>query len=135
LSTLLKAQIIAINQFIIICTKDNIYNHNHPSISMTLIKCNNSGYHIIYNSIFRGCGLGIGLYFLCVIGCYCWQIKGLKFERDVWQSQDRGEYSEVEVDYYLKRFETDRRQMWLWSFIGAVYVWAPVYLLIFGLSK
>ena len=102
---------------------------------MTFIKCNNSRYHIIYNSIFRGCSLGIGLYFLCVIGCYCWQIKGLKFERDVWQSQDRGEYSEVEVDYYLKRFETDRRQMWLWSFIGAVYVWAPVYLLIFGLSK
>ena len=102
---------------------------------MTLIKCNNSEYHIIYNLIFSGRGLGIGLYFLCVIGCYCWQIKGLKFERDVWQSQDRGEYSEVELDYYLKRFETDRRQMWLWSFIGAVYVWTPMYRLIFGLSE
>jgi len=102
---------------------------------MTLIKCNNSRYHMIYKSILKRCGLSIGLYFLCVISCYCWQIKGLNFERDVWKSQDRGDYSQVEVDYYLKKFETDRRQMWLWSFIGAVYVWIPVYLLILVLSK
>jgi len=79
--------------------------------------------------------MGVGLYLLCVVGCYCWQMKGLKLEQGAWQSHDREEYSKVEVDYYLKRFETERRQMWLWSFVGGAYLWGPVYLLILGPFK
>ena len=79
--------------------------------------------------------MGIGLYFLCVAGCYYWQMKGFKLEYEVWNSNGREEYTKFEIDYYLKRFETDRRQMWLWSFVGGAYLWTPVYLLILGPFK
>jgi hypothetical protein len=79
--------------------------------------------------------VGIGLYFLCVVGCYYWQMKGFKLEYEAWQSNDREEYSKLEVDYYLKRFETERRQMWLWSFVGGAYLWAPFIYLFSDLSN
>ena len=84
---------------------------------------------MIYKSILKRCGLSIGLYFLCVIGCYCWQIKGLNFERDVWKSQDRGDYSQVEVDYYLKKFETET---WKFPCILQVTSIFECWFLIFG---
>tara|TARA_B110000483_G_scaffold36114_1_gene44210 strand:- start:97 stop:285 length:189 start_codon:yes stop_codon:yes gene_type:complete len=62
-------------------------------------------------------------------------MKGFKLEYEVWNSNGREEYTKHEIDYYLKRFETDRRQMWLWSFVGGAYLWAPVYLLILGPFK
>ena len=64
----------------------------------------------------------IVLYLLCMVSFYCWQIKGFGLEHEALQDRDREEYSklEVEVEYYLKRFETESRQMWLWSFVDGV---------------
>jgi len=42
--------------------------------------------------------VGISLYLLCVVGCYCWQMKGFKLEHEVWQDGDREEYSKLEVE-------------------------------------
>lgn len=57
-----------------------------------------------------------------MVSFYCWQIKGFELEHEALQDRDREEYSklEVEVEYYLKRFETESRQMWLWSFVDGV---------------
>jgi hypothetical protein len=49
-------------------------------------------------------------------------MKGFKLGYEVWQSHDREEYSRIEVDGYLKRLETERRQMWLWGFVGGAYL-------------
>ena len=57
-----------------------------------------------------------------MVSFYCWQIKGFELEHEALPDRDREEYSklEVEVEYYLKRFETESRQMWLWSFVDGV---------------
>ncbi|MAD58447.1 MAG: hypothetical protein CMK44_07745 [Porticoccus sp.] len=79
--------------------------------------------------------MGIVSYLFCVLICYCWQMKGFYLEQELWHNLDEKKYTQIEADYYLNRLETDKRQMWLWSFIGGFYLMGPVYLLIFKLFE
>jgi hypothetical protein len=62
-------------------------------------------------------------------------MKGFYLEQELWHNLDEKKYTQIEADYYLNRLETDKRQMWLWSFIGGFYLMGPVYLLIFKLFE